>query len=172
MIVEGPIISVISGFLAYLGYLNIFVLYPLLVLGDLIGDSLYYSIGKYFSKLVWIKKIATRLGYSEEKEEFIKNHFKKHAIKTLFIAKISHGLGIPVQISAGIAKVKFFKYVSVELVATMIKTLVLLVVGFYLGDSYMKINGYLHFFAFALVALAVLVILYFILNKYAKNYFK
>ena len=40
MVLEGPIITVISGFLVSLGTLNAFVAYPLLFFGDLLGAAL------------------------------------------------------------------------------------------------------------------------------------
>ena len=172
MIIEGPIISVISGFMIYLGFLNAFIIYPLLVFGDLIGDSTYYAIGKYCKEFNWVKKLELSLGYDEKSEKFLKNHFENHTIKTLIIAKMSHGFGIPVQITAGMVKVKFFKYISAEIVGTMPKTLILLVIGFYLGDSYKMIDGYFDFIAFVVISILVLTFLYLILNKYIKSYFK
>jgi membrane protein DedA with SNARE-associated domain len=47
VIIEGPIIVVISGFLVYLGFLNAYITYIILVIGDSIGDSMYYAIGRY-----------------------------------------------------------------------------------------------------------------------------
>ena len=172
MILEGPIITVLSGFLVYLGFLNIFIVYPLLVVGDLIGDSIYYGIGRYCSKFSWVSRLENFLKYDEKEEEFLKKHFKKHTVKTLLIAKITHGLGIPVQITAGIANVNFFEYISIETVGTMVKTLVLLVIGFYLGGSYLKINNYFQFFSLITIAAGGFLIFYLVLNKYLKNYFK
>lgn len=172
MVIEGPIIAVISGFMAYLGILNIFLLYPLLVLGDLIGDSLYYAIGKYCSRFRLVKKLVFYLGYSEKSEEFLKSHFDKHMTKTLLLAKLSHGLGGTVQVTAGIAKVNFPQYISIELVGTMIKTLFLLVLGFYLGNSYEKINTYLDSIAFMVISVTGFIFFGILLNKYIKNYFR
>lgn len=172
MIIEGPIITVISGFLAYLGFLNVFITYPLLVVGDLIGDCLYYGIGTYSGHYSWMRKTRTYLGYDEKSEAFLKNHFETHPTKTLWIAKISHGFGIPVQITAGISKMNLFKYVSIELIGTMVKTLILFVVGFCLGSSYAKIDGYFDIVAFVSTSIIILLLLWLILRKYIKNYFK
>jgi membrane protein DedA with SNARE-associated domain len=172
MVIEGPIITIICGFLAYLGFLNIFVAYPVLVCGDLIGDSVYYTIGKYSNKYSWMHKAKNHLGYTDESAVFIKNHFEKHTAKTLLISKMSHGLGIPVQISAGISGVKFPTYISIELIGTMLKTLALLFIGFYLGDSYQKINSYLQFIALVAIGIMICTFLYVMYKKYLKNYLR
>ncbi len=169
MIVEGPIITIISGFLVSLGFLNVYIVFPLLLVGDLIGDSLYYAIGKYGRHILWLKKIGHFLGYNAQSKKYIEGHFEKHTIKTLLIAKLSHGLGAVVQVTAGIAKVNFLKYLWVEVVGTIPKTLFLLIIGYYLGSYYLKINGYLHLIAFTLSAIAIFVFLYLIINKYIKN---
>lgn len=170
MIFEGPIITVISGFLVYLGFLNIFIIYPMLIVGDLIGDSMYYAIGKYGHSFEWIQKIEKFLGYTDKSEEFLKNHFEKHTTKTLLLAKVSHGLGIPIQISAGMAEVDFLKYLYLETIATIPKTLVLLAIGFYLGDSYVDINNYLHLLAVVVITIVTVVLLFLILNRYVKKF--
>src|SRR3989344_6526630 len=168
VIFEGPIITVISGFLVYLGILNPYLTYILLIVGDLIGDSLYYSIGRFWRSFRWLKKVGYFFGYSEKSEEFLENHFKKHKFKTLFIAKFSHGMGGTIQISSGIAKVDFLDFLLINFIGVIPKTLILLIIGFYLGDSYIKIDEYLNSIALTVITVFLLVFLYFILRKYRK----
>lgn len=170
VIFEGPIITIISGFLIYLGVLNPYFTYALLIIGDLIGDSLYYSIGRFWGRSLWIKKLAPVLGFKENSVGTIENHFKKHLYKTLFIAKFSHGMGGTIQASSGMARVNFGQYLWINFVGITIKTLILLVIGFYLGESYIKIDGYLHYIAFFTISLALLIILYFVSRKYVRNF--
>src|SRR5258708_12893626 len=44
-IVEGPIVTVLGGFLASMGQLSVLWVFVVVVLGDLVGDSLYYFLG-------------------------------------------------------------------------------------------------------------------------------
>ncbi len=168
-IFEGPIVIILSGFLAYLGFLNIYIIIPLLVVGDLIGDSLYYTIGRYGSRFAWVKKVGNFLGYRERGEKMLKSHFEKHTIKTLLIAKMTHGVGAMVQVTAGIAEVRFWKYFLLQMIGTIPKTLILFFIGFYLGNSYAKIDTYLDIISYAVVSLAIVGFLYIILKKYSKK---
>ncbi len=170
-IVEGPIIIIISGFLAYLGILNAFVVYIVLVIADTIGDSLYYLIGRYWRSSAKVKKVATYLGYNEKSEEFLEGHFKKHKIKTFLLAKISHGIGGSVQVAAGIAKVNFLEFLLVNIITTIPKTLILFMIGFYVGGSYLKIDGYLDRIALITISIFVFIVLYFLLRKPVKDFF-
>ena len=171
-VVEGPIIIIISGLLVSLGLLSAPVAYIVLVVADSTGDSLYYLIGKYWKSSPRIKKYASFLGYNEKSEEFLENHFKKHKIKTFLIAKVSHGIGGSIQIASGIAGVKYREFLPVSLLGTIPKTLALMTIGFYIGESYEKIDGYLRHIALSVIILAIVLLLYFTSNKITKGFFK
>ncbi len=170
-IFEGPIIIIISGFLVYLGVLKAFIVWAVLVVADTIGDSLYYLLGRYWRKSLWIKKVVGFLGYDEKSEQLLENHFQKHKVKTFLLAKFSHGIGSSVQIASGIARVRYFEFLPLNLIGTIPKTFVLLLVGYYFGQSYVKIDGYLNNIALVVFGLFVFLLLYLIFNKHVKNYF-
>ena len=169
MVLEGPIITVISGFLVSLGTLNAFVAYPLLVFGDLLGDILHYWIGKYWMRFVWVRKIANFLGYDERREQELANHFQKHTVKTLLLAKISHGVGTVVQIAAGMAQMDFWRFVFWNFVGILPKTLLLLLLGYYLGNSYIKIDTYFDGIATVTISIVVLLAISLIVKRMIKN---
>ncbi|MFA5889134.1 MAG: VTT domain-containing protein [Candidatus Paceibacterota bacterium] len=167
---EGPIVTVISGFFIYLGLLNIYIVYILLAVGDLTGDVLHYVVGRYWQKSVWIKKHGSWFGYDENSEEFLENHFRKHKIKTLLAAKFFHGTGTVIQITAGIAKVNFLQYLWINLIMTILKTSALLFLGYYIGSSYIKIDGYLNIIGFIVISIIIVVLSFIISSKLAKKY--
>lgn len=168
-IIEGPIIIIVTGFLAYLGTLNFFIAYAVVTVADIVGDFLYYSIGRFWRTSTRIKKIGYFLGYSDRSEEFLENHFKKHKIKTFFVAKFAHGIGGTIQIASGIAKVNWIEFLWYSILGTMPKVLILFSIGFYAGHSYAKIDGYLGYIAVTTLTLAILAILYFVVGKKLKN---
>ncbi len=47
MTLEGPIVTMVAAFLSSMGYFNIFAVFGLSVLGDVLGDIVLYFIG-YF----------------------------------------------------------------------------------------------------------------------------
>ncbi len=171
-VIEGPIIIIISGFLIYQGYLNALTAYVILVIADTMGDLLYYSIGRFWRRLQWLKKYARWLGYSEKSEAFLEGHFKNHKGKTFLLAKVSHGIGGAVQISAGIAKVDIKVFLMYSLAGTLVKTYLLLLVGFHVGNSYIKIDGIFNRIALiTFITVSSVIIFYVFISKYAKRYF-
>ncbi len=169
VVIEGPIITIISGFLIFLDILNPYVAFPLLLIGDLIGDSMYYGIGRFWRKSDFIKKYGRFIGYSEGSAIFLEDHFKKHTWKTLMIAKFAHGMGGTIQASSGIAHVNYGTFLLINFIGVIPKTFLLLVIGYYLGDSYQRIDGYLNIIATACIGIGVMLILYFISKKQLKG---
>lgn len=169
-VIEGPIIIIVAGFLAYLGTLNFFIAYTVVTIADILGDFLYYSIGRFWRSSTRIKKIGYFLGYDDKSEEFLENHFRRHKMKTFFVAKFAHGVGGTIQIASGIAKVNWLEFLWYSVLGTVPKVLILFTIGFYVGQSYAKIDGYLGYIAVTTVTIMVLFILYFVVGKKLKNY--
>lgn len=57
VLIEGPIVTITSSFFAASGYFNVFMLYPVIVIADLLSDILWYFVG-YFGR----EKIINRWG--------------------------------------------------------------------------------------------------------------
>ena len=172
MVIEGPIVTVIAGFLTSLGFLNGIATYLLLVIGDLIGDVLHYALGLYWNHSSRINKFARWFGYDENKEHLIEEHFKYHKGKTLFLAKLAHGVGGAVQVASGIVRVNFWQFLWFNLLGTIPKTLLFFLIGFYAGNSYNQIDIYLTSVAYASIAFFVICILLGIfLTKFSKKFF-
>jgi membrane protein DedA with SNARE-associated domain len=170
-VVEGPIIIIVSGFLSYLKILNFYGAFLMLSFADIIGDSLYYLIGRYWRISEKARKFARYFGYDEKSEESLEKYFEAHKGKTFLVAKVSHGIGSTVQIASGIAKVSYKIFLFYSVLGTLPKTYILLIIGYYLGNYYEKIDGYLGIFAFVTVGFFALFIIYMVSNKYVRRYF-
>lgn len=156
VIVEGPIISVIAGFLSSLGYLNIFITYAVVVIGDLTGDSIYYVIGRY-GREKFIKRWGKYIGINPERITRLENHFDKHSGRTLLLGKISHGIGAVFLVAAGLVKMPFSRFIWFNFIATIIKSLALILIGFYFGQAITKINSILEFISALFVSIGIAV---------------
>ncbi|MEI7425889.1 MAG: DedA family protein [Candidatus Moraniibacteriota bacterium] len=168
VVIEGPIVTVIAGFLAFLGYFDLRVLYIVALMGDLVGDTLYYSIGYFGGKRIfsrghffWIKI---------EQVQKLKNHFSKHLGKTLLFAKWTHSMGALILIAAGMAKVSWKKFIGFNFIGTVPKTLAFLLIGYYFGRAYARIDTYLSYITIAVFFSIILVWgIYFFITKWNKS---
>ena len=73
VVIEGPFITMISGFLMSTGVFNFFIAYPLIVLADLTGDAIFYCLGRWSGKS--LLKFTARFGVTAEKLESAKKYF-------------------------------------------------------------------------------------------------
>ncbi len=172
VVVEGPIVTVLAGFFASLGKLNFLLAYLVVILGEIGGDIFVYAIGRFGGKR-FINNWGSWLGIPPEAVNHLKGHFDRHAGKTLIIGKISHLFGAPILAAAGIAEYPFNKFVWFDFIATLPKSLALMIIGFYFGQAYSKIDKIFNYAAFATIGLIVIImIVYFLIPRIAKKYFK
>jgi membrane-associated protein len=170
-VIEGPIITIICGFLASLGFLNLLAAYVLIVTGDLTGDTLYYLIGK-FGREKFLKKFGHFIGLTLERVEKLEKHFEAHPKKTFAFGKIMHGPGTTVLVAAGLAKVPYRTFLLGNILPTMAKSLLLILAGYYFGSAYLKFNSYLNYAALSFTVLAgVLLLIYFYRSRSGKDPF-
>jgi membrane protein DedA with SNARE-associated domain len=172
VVVEGPIITIIAGFLSSLDLLNPFLVFPVVVAADLIGDFIYYAIGRW-GRENFINKWGKYFGLSASKIERLESHFEKHTRKTLIFGKISHAFGAPILVAAGIANVGLWEYIWFNFLATLPKSLVFLLIGYYFGQAYVRLDKYLDYFTIGLLTLAILILIaYYAFSKMRKRYYK
>ncbi len=159
---EGPIISVIVGFLLSLHYLNFWIVFPILIMADLVGDSMYYAIGR-FGREKFILKYGHYVGINLEKIERWERFFHDNRNKAMIVGKFAHGTGFLMWIVTGIIKMRYWKFLEINFYTTLVKTSILMVVGYYFGQAYGTINGYFNYLAlfFALLLLS----LYFVVTR-------
>lgn len=163
-VVEGPIVTVISGGLSAAGLLSAPSAYGLIVIADLVGDSLWYCLGKYCSR-GFLHRFGRYFGLHEERLNSIAAHFHERPHRTFSLGKISHGPGILVLIAAGMVKMSFIPFILANVLPTMVKSLLLLLIGYYFGKALGSVNAALDISAL-IIGVAV-VILFFILKRNA-----
>ena len=141
-VLEGPIISVIAGFLVLQGYFNILLVYAVMVVADLTGDFLYYGIGR-FAKKSFLDKWGHFIGLHTERLSVIEKHFEKGGGKTLLFGKLTHSVGFMILLAAGAARMPLKKFFWFNFLATLPKSLIFIGIGYFFGYAYNQVNSYI-----------------------------
>lgn len=144
-IVEGPIITVVAGFLVTLGYMNIFLVYPIVLAGDFTGDTILYSIGRWGKNI--IHKYGRYIGASEEKLAQAKKIFTEKHTKAVVSSKLFHGVGVAGLVAAGVLAIPFRRYIKVCILVALAQSAVFLFIGIVFGHAYLRIAKYLDLYA-------------------------
>jgi membrane protein DedA with SNARE-associated domain len=153
--IEGPIATVITGALAAFGYFNLWFAFLLVVIGEVLGDLLYYALGRW-GRSGFLNRFGKFFGVDQTHVDEMKNHFDKHSGKTFFMGKVLHGIGVVVLVAAGAAEVPIPEFIWYNFLATLPKSLLLLLLGFYFAQAYAKIGDYLSIVAIAIIILALI----------------
>jgi membrane protein DedA with SNARE-associated domain len=152
---EGPTIMMLTGFFLRLGYFNFFIAYALLLLGDLVGDLMWYGIG-YFGLHRTIRRFGRFFDVSDEVIEKIKIKFRKHEVKILFGSKLTTGFGFSVAImmTAGMARVPLRKFAAIIFSGGLAWALTLMTTGYFFGHVYLQVEkGFRMIFLFSIIVI-------------------
>ena len=128
-VVEGPIVSVIAGFLSAQGYFDWYVALGLLICGDLIGDAIYYWAVR--SASAPLGSFGRWLGFRSTPGPELRDKLANNATKMLFIGKWTHSIGFLVLIGSGMLRLPLARFLLINLLATLPKSAVLFGVGFF-----------------------------------------
>ena len=165
-VAEGPIITIISGFLMSRGTLSFLPLISLLVFADVISDSVFYFIGKGGRKALDKIKI---IKISPERLEKIEHQFERSPWKTMIVAKASYGLGTVFMIASGAANMSFRKFLEYMLSLNIVRSTVLLGIGYYFGRIALRLGPtYLWYYTLSVIVLVPLG--YYAVHKYKKRH--
>jgi membrane protein DedA with SNARE-associated domain len=167
-IVEGPIVGIFAGFLVSLGQMNWLIVFLILFAGDMIGDVIYYYVGRW-GHGPWAHRLAARFGMTPERLEKFDAAFQKHAVKILLINK-TQALGSLTLYYAGAVRMPMLTFLWVNTVGTIPKAALFLAVGYYFGESYRSIDRYIGYAGWVTLAIPVVLLLgYWAFKRYFKS---
>ena len=165
MVIEGPIITLVSAFAASLGWFNIFGVFLLSMLGDITGDVLLYGIGYWGGNkaLKWFQKITHVQSKTITKLE---NLFHRHGVKIIFAVKSTTGLCWITFVAAGSVRMKLKSFLLGSVSGGVIWSGLLVTLGYFFGFAFLRINDYIRYAGVIIFVTAVT--LYLAINFYKK----
>src|SRR4030095_3562879 len=86
--VEGPVTTLAGALAASTGYLNPILVFVSAGVGNLIADTLWYSLG-YMVKIEWLLHYGGKLGVKEVTLARLQKDIDTHIHKILFVAKLT-----------------------------------------------------------------------------------
>jgi membrane protein DedA with SNARE-associated domain len=131
-VIEGPVVTVIAGILAAHGVMDLALVYPVVVAGDLLGDLGHYAIGRWLPLLVplqrwnWVVRLRARAAA-------VAPLVRDNAGRMLLVGKLTHSAGFAVLIASGAVRVRLPRFLAWNFVGTLPKSLVLLLGGYWFG---------------------------------------
>ncbi len=162
---EGPIFSLVVGFLISLGYFSFFPAYIVLIFGDLVPDTVYYYIGRYGHKKDLLAKYSKRSKLLAQSVPHLSRLWHEQGRKTMFWSKLAYGLSTPFLISAGLVKLPVQKFWSYAIPVTLIQYALIMTIGYFLGNSYQSASHYISGLGIVVALIVVIAVVYFFVRK-------
>ena len=160
-VVEGPLVTIAAGALIATGHLRFWPVLAIVVAGDLIGDSALYALGRWGGT----RMIAKWAGHGTiARADALQDRFLHKADRALITGKLTHAVGVLILIVAGIVKMPFPRFLGVNFLSTLPKSLVLILAGYAFGSGYAAIGQNMTYYYLVLLIVGVIA-LYFLVFR-------
>jgi len=160
---EGPAATMLAGALVATGQLNGYTTFAVLIAADLVGDGAYYALGRWGHSRI-IEQIGRRLGLTQDRLQPLEERFRKHDWKLLLVGK-TQALGSLVLYFAGAIRMPFIRFMAWNLLATVPKTAVFELVGYFLGQTILRSRKYVDEVTLITFGGALLLLVFYWLSK-------
>lgn len=173
VIVEGPVVMAATGLLVKLGYFDISVAFALLLVGDLVSDVLWYTLG-YFRLYGAAGRFGDFIGFRRSIADTIAHLYRKHQTTVIIGSKLSMGFGfnLIVLVTAGILRVPLPRFIVLNAIGGVVWVGVFLSLGYSFGTIYLAIDRGLQTVSLVVAAVFLIAILYGIGRLIRKQFVK
>jgi membrane protein DedA with SNARE-associated domain len=163
-VIEGPAITIVAGAMVAAGELDPIAAFLLLAAADLVGDAAYYTLGR-FGHAPFVERIGKWLALTPERLAPLEQRFRENDWKLLMIGK-TQALGSLVLYFAGATRINFWRFMSLNLIATAPKVFVFELAGYFLGKSLLHSDESINRVTVGFFGLALLVlVLYWLVRR-------
>ena len=168
-LIEGPVMAFIAGALSRLGYFNIYLVFIIFFLRDVILDGVFYVIGRFGGQTPFIRRLLTKIGVKENHAQEVKVLWTKHGLRTMFLSKLSYSLSPGFLAAAGIVGVPFRTFFQYSVLASLIQYGVLFTLGYYFGNVFGSMTKVLQNIQYVVGAVLLIGIAYYIFTRYMRR---
>lgn len=128
----GDSLLFVAGALSALGSLNIILLYFILLLAAILGDSLNYTIGRYLGNKI-IDKSNSKI-INKENIERTQDFFKRHGAKTIVLARFMPIIRTFAPFLAGAGKMAYHRFFAYNVIGAVLWVTIFVFGGYFFGN--------------------------------------
>jgi len=130
---EGPSMTLLAGAMAASGILRVDLVFIAAAIGNFLADYWWYSLGYFGGSRGFIYRFHWFQRRREQIEK-LEVGMHEHGVRMYLMAKVSLGmLTIPTLLSAGLARVAWYRLIVVSLIIEPLWTGLLVFAGYHLG---------------------------------------
>lgn len=138
-LVPGETIVVLSGFLAFQGYLKLGNCISIIALGAIFGDTVGYVAGKAVGR-DYFERHKRLLFLKEKHIEKTEEYFRRHGGKTVFFGRFIGFLRAMAPFAAGMSRMPYKRFFSFDIAGCVIWAAAFTLLGYFFGQSWQLIE--------------------------------
>jgi len=154
-------------------HLNIFLVVLFGTLGALVGAYINYFLALWLGRPVMYKLADSKIGklllLSSEKIKHSEKYFNEHGKVSTFVGRLIPGIRQLISLPAGLARMNFASFTIYTILGALIWNSILALLGYVAHGKADLINEYSHELSIAILAIVVLVALYYIVRFFLKK---
>ncbi|MCX6823679.1 MAG: hypothetical protein NT085_00935 [candidate division SR1 bacterium] len=155
---EGQFSTLFSGFLVWSGHFNLWIAFLVILSADISNDTLYYLIGRGVIRSKKISNFVDQSKFLSRNMTTMKKLWADHPLKTMILGKNAYIISVAIVASAGATKMSYPRFLSYSIPSAFIQPIILLFVGYYLGNGYNLAAQYLSYPGIILAIVLVIII--------------
>ena len=156
--VPGTLVLLIVGVLVSQGYLDLFASAVFVILGAILGDVVSFILGR---KFLSPNKVMFASAYMAKGQEF----FKKHGGKSILLGRFIGPLRPIIPFVVGLSNMEVKRFLTWSIFSASLWTLVLLLSGYFFGQTLRTIGLWTTRIGIVAVVLALFVLLVYFMKK-------
>jgi membrane protein DedA with SNARE-associated domain len=166
--IEGPIAMLTAAAISATGLLNPILVFSFAASGNLAADFCYFLVGRLgrFEMIAWVLKKARM---DQEKIDKLKANIIKNSAKTIFVAKLSNSLIIPMLLVIGTVRIPIRRWAPALIAGELLWSSLLMVAGYFFSNSIQKIEADSHYLSLAVSIVLVVVAIFWLQRRFGKR---
>ena len=150
------VVMIPAGYLAFKGEMSIVLAVLIGILGSLAGAIFNYYLSIKFGRAL-ILKYGRYIFFDEQKLLKMETFFDKHGDISTFSGRLIPAVRQYISLPAGLSKMNIWKFSFYTSLGAGIWVLILVLLGYYIGENQDMIDRYLKFITYSILAMLIFV---------------
>ncbi len=159
VLIEGPLATLLGAAAASAGLMRLWGVFAAAAIGNLTADTLWYSLG-YLGKGNWIRNLGRMFGVRDSLIKHLEQHMIDHAVRVLFLAKLTLSFVIPSLIAAGLLRIPWTRWFPALVGAETLWTGSLVLIGYFTTEAIKRVAQWVEYVALGISILFVLAVIF------------
>lgn len=166
--IPSEVLLPLAGAAAKQGQMNLVAVIVVGTVAQTLGAMLAYAIGMG-PGLGFVKRYGKYVLFSEHELEKTHALFEKYGSWLTLVGRCLPGIRTYIGIPAGMARMKFGRFVAASFIGSLIWTIFLSILGYQLADHLHQIDSFLSKFGYVLAAASIIAFIWFVHHRSKKK---